>query len=265
MGNKRLGSASNVGIVREENQDAVFVSVNKHNNIAAIVCDGLGGYKGGSIASNIVCDLFAKSFQATNFSALDDKQIEKWFSRNLREAKIAIGKYVSSHNQQFKKTNQGSTLEQMASTIVLSLIVGKKIYTFWVGDSRAYLINDAKESWQITLDHNLFNYLTSINASDYAFKTHAKELLALTNIISKEYSGTEDDYDVSIHEIALDEHYLLLSSDGFYNFVHPEEFYDLISAHVENLDQAANRLLEVGMDKMSNDNLSVVIVNLQQD
>ncbi|WP_036499050.1 PP2C family protein-serine/threonine phosphatase [[Mycoplasma] testudinis] len=262
MGNKLFGSASNVGIVREENQDAVFCAVNPHNNVVAMVCDGLGGYKGGAIASSIVRDLFAKSFEATDFNKLDDKHVEKWFAQTLRQSKIAIGKYVSRFNDHFKETNGGASLEQMASTIVLSLIIGKKIHTFWVGDSRAYLLNDSKETWQITLDHNLFNYLTSIKASSLTFQTHSKELLALTNIVSKEFSGTRDDFGISVHEPKANEHFLLLCSDGFYNFVSPEEFYDLIAPNAKDLNKAAEKLLKIGMEHRSNDNLSVVLVNL---
>lgn len=259
--NKFYGSASDVGIVREENQDAVYVGCNKFKNIIGIVCDGLGGYKGGALASNIVCDLFAKSFEITDFNKLDSQHIEMWFAQTLRQAKISIERYIQKNNDHFKQTNGGASLEQMATTIVLSLIIKNQVYTFWVGDSRAYLLNKSKETWQITMDHNLYNYLNSIKASSITFKAHAKELLALTNIVSKELSA-QDEYGISIHEPKPDEQYLLLCSDGFYNFVPPEQFYDLINNNYKSMDEAASNLLNIGMKNSSNDNLSVVIIDL---
>ncbi len=254
MDDKFFGSASDVGIVRKENQDAVFVGENPAGNLVAIVCDGLGGYKGGAIASKIVCDLFRDRFVETDFTGQTKKFVEEWFSKTCLSAKRLIRNYVVQNDN-----DEG--LAQMATTIVLTLVANGKIYTFWVGDSRAYLVNTDHETWQITLDHNLYNMLKMANATELTFKKHANELLALTNIISKDLDG-EQTYGVSIHEPKPNEKYLLLSSDGFYNFVRSEDYFGQIDQFERDMDKASKHLINLAMNNMSNDNVSVALVNL---
>ena len=77
MAKSFFGAASDVGIVRPENQDAVYVGQNDAGNLIGIVCDGLGGYKGGAIASNIACKLFTDAFNRTDFTKKTNKFIEE--------------------------------------------------------------------------------------------------------------------------------------------------------------------------------------------
>ncbi|WVH36551.1 PP2C family serine/threonine-protein phosphatase [Mycoplasmoides gallisepticum] len=258
---KIYASSTHVGIVREENQDAVFVGTNQYHNIIALVCDGLGGYKGGAIASTLTHDLIRDNFLSTNFNKLSDEKMEEWFKKVLLKCKKQIAKYIDEYDKQFQKEHDNVSLKQMATTIVLSIIANEKIYTFWVGDSRAYLIAKDKTVNQITNDHNLYNYLKKINASDVTFKANEKELLALTNIVSRDTSKVE--FDTSFDFINKGDEYLLLSSDGFYNFVMPEQFHDLLSL-TDDMQKVADNLIQNGMNAMSNDNLSVVVVKLTE-
>lgn len=261
MGSVYYGSATNVGIVRKENQDAVYVKKNPANNLLALVCDGLGGYMGGQIASGLARDTFATAFRKTDFNDKPNAFIEGWFAQTVRAAREAIARYVRENEPQFQQHNPGQTLAQMATTVVASLLANNKIYTFWVGDSRAYLINNKPQTWQITEDHNLYNALKGIKASEETFRAHAKELLALTKIVSKDIKG-EETFGVSIHEPKKREQYLLLCSDGFYNFVPPEGFFSLIQKNATDMNSAAELLVDEGMAHNSNDNLSVVLVDL---
>ncbi|QZX49078.1 PP2C family serine/threonine-protein phosphatase [Mycoplasma sp. E35C] len=258
---KIYASSTHVGIVREENQDAVFVGTNQYHNIMGLVCDGLGGYKGGAIASSLTRDLIQETFLSTNFNNLKDEQVEEWFHKLLFRCKQQIYDYIQANDEQFKKEHENASLKQMATTIVLSIIANKKIYTFWVGDSRAYLIAKNKDVNQITNDHNLYNYLKKIKASPVTFKANEKELLALTNIVSKDTSKLE--FDTSIDYLNDHDEYLLLSSDGFYNFVMPEQFHDLLSI-TDDMQKVTDNLIENGMNAMSNDNLSVVAIKLTE-
>lgn len=252
-----FGAASDVGIVRNENQDAVFIGTNVYNNLVVIVCDGLGGYKGGAIASTIVCGLFRDEFLATDFNGKSRKFIEDWFGQIVLKSRHHINNYIL--NNSYHQTD----LSQMATTIVFSLIANKKIYTFWIGDSRAYLVDINKQAWQITLDHNLYNALKKVNATEATFKKHSNELLALTNIISKEINPDQT-FDVSIHDLNTHEKYLILCSDGFYNFVNSEHFYKLIEENNNDMVLASKNLINIAMKNLSNDNVTVAIVNLTE-
>lgn len=263
-----FGSASHVGIIRKENQDSVYVGRNKFNQTLAVVCDGLGGYKGGKIASSIVMEMFKYSFLITDFKRMNEKQIKNWFSDVLQFSKIEIYKTIVNHEIE----QNDFSLEKMATTIVCSLFVKEKIHTFWVGDSRAYLINAEKKAQQITRDHNLYNYLIDNGASKDIINESKDNLLALTNIVGTNFGNDSKNsfhfkpFGINVSQ-SKNNLFALLCSDGFYNFVDPNEYYGLIVDNCEkkqdNLILVSGELLKIGMQRLSNDNLSVVIVNIK--
>lgn len=265
-----FGSASHEGIVRKENQDSIYVGRNKFGQTFGLVCDGLGGYKGGKIASSIVTEMFKYAFLMTNFHRMNDKQIRNWFADVLQFSKIELHKTIVNH-----ETNENDfSIKRMATTIVCSLLINSKIHTFWVGDSRAYLIDNDKTTWQISKDHNLYNYFVENHISQKVIDENRDNLLALTNIVG---GDTQEDnkqktfplmepFGTSVNKID-DHRYILLCSDGFYNFVDSQEYYGLVLNGCEryhnNLIQVCGDLLKIGMQRLSNDNLSVVIIDLK--
>ncbi|MGV2392475.1 UNVERIFIED_CONTAM: hypothetical protein O8I53_05570 [Campylobacter lari] len=56
-----LGSVSNIGLVRHENQDRVAI-LNNGDFTFLILCDGMGGHFGGALASSTTITIFSDSF-----------------------------------------------------------------------------------------------------------------------------------------------------------------------------------------------------------
>lgn len=48
--------------LRDHNEDAGWVGINKSNQCLALVCDGIGSQSDSQIASNMIVDYFKKQF-----------------------------------------------------------------------------------------------------------------------------------------------------------------------------------------------------------
>ncbi|MCK5806832.1 MAG: serine/threonine-protein phosphatase, partial [Mycoplasmataceae bacterium] len=74
---------TDVGVVRAENQDRAAV-FSKKGVTLAVLCDGMGGHKGGSFASSITVDTFEKEFNKS-FPFTNSNNIDKWFLKTIKE------------------------------------------------------------------------------------------------------------------------------------------------------------------------------------
>ena len=133
---------TDVGLKRDINQDAILVD---HDLNLFIVADGMGGHKGGEVAS-----------------ALAVETVQDVVSKKVNEAKVAPRKVLSdayreaSSRIHHKSTYDSPDLMGMGTTMVLLWEHKGRIYVANVGDSRAYLFSPPS-LWQLTEDHSLIN------------------------------------------------------------------------------------------------------------
>ncbi len=239
---------TNIGTVRNNNEDAVWSGSNEWNNYMALVCDGLGGYKGGSAASEILVNTLKERFLGTNFNQYTKQQISDWVDQAIARARGEITDYIiASSNKE---------LSHMASTMVCAIIIKNKVYVFNVGDSRAYKISKEK-SYQITVDQNLYNYLVKNNKPEETFIKYKDNLYAITQFIG---AVTSKAIVPDVFETTLNPgEYLILTSDGVHNFTTIRDFIDSLISE-DSYDKKCSSILSKAIANRSNDNLSVVIV-----
>ena len=115
----RFKSGTDIGLKRDENQDAVRCEYFGHN-VLAVVCDGMGGEKAGKEASTIA--------MASN-------------SVIYTKAKLDFNNFG------------------MGTTCVAAFVTDKSAFIANVGDSRAYLIVENEGVFRITTDHNVASLL----------------------------------------------------------------------------------------------------------
>lgn len=141
----KIGYKTDVGRVRENNEDTLFID----KNISLfVVADGVGGHQGGEIASKITT-----------------KTIGHYINMGLnncdREIKITdlVKKSIQKASEKIvKKSSQFNHLQGMSSTVALALKYKKRVFIANVGDSRVYLIRDG-EIRQLSHDHSLVGEL----------------------------------------------------------------------------------------------------------
>ena len=227
---------TDVGRIRKNNQDAVILG----NGLAG-VADGMGGHKGGEIAS----------------AGLRDGL--------LRETKDAVPG-METLEQAVKKVNgelweqqkKDASLSGMGTTLTILWPTSREMIIGQVGDSRAYLLRN-NELTQVTNDHSMVadmvrkGVLTEEQAACHPMRNY------ITRAV-----GTESDIeiDLSLHDRKKGDRWLICS-DGLHGTVYGTELLQLTAT--EKLEEAADKLLQAALTNGGKDNISLVLLQDETD
>lgn len=232
---------TDIGINRDINQDYLDKATNTIGDTIYILCDGMGGYKGGEVAALECCNFIKNAFINSVFD--DCESVKKW----LYETIMASNKKIlamASDNVEYSK---------MGTTIVCFVVSEKyKVYAS-VGDSRIYSYNH-KELIQLSEDQTFANALLKagyINEKEALI--HPKK-----NILISAIGSNEDDIDVQIREVVGHQNYLLCS-DGLYNMIDKKEIIKILNSNAD-LNDKASKLIDTANKNGGKDNVSVILV-----
>jgi serine/threonine protein phosphatase PrpC len=224
---------THVGCRRKLNEDAV-VACPDHRMWA--VADGMGGHDAGEVASAMVVEALSQCTKKDE--ALD----------SLRDVNARL---VEMARTSFDSRTIGST--------VVGLVADERGYTcFWAGDSRAYCVRDSAIT-RLTRDHSLVQDLVDAGMIDEA----AAEVHPNANVITRAI-GASDHLHVEIVTGDVRAGALfLLASDGLTRLLNDDEL--LIELRGDDLEDEAERLLDMALDRGAPDNVSLIIVRATDD
>lgn len=232
---------TDVGRKRQINQDSILV--NARNHIYA-VADGMGGHKGGEVASAMAVEILQEVLgqEASSLIPVEAK-LEKAYK--LANDRI----YESSH----KASNKD--LEGMGTTLVACYITKHKIFISNVGDSRAYLYRDGRV-WQVTEDHSLVQEQIRAGLID----PNKSEEMVGKNVITRSVG-----YDQSVKVDVVFRTYspgdvFLLCSDGLTGMVSNEKIAQILSNN--SLEKVAQICIDEANAAGGTDNISCLVVSL---
>ena len=228
------------GLVRSTNQDA-FAFGKLGDSLWAVVCDGMGGTSGGSIASEIAVSRFKET--AENMGLAISRSPNGLHTSALSSANTLI----------FDKANKDADLKGMGTTAVSVVVSGGVAYIAHVGDSRAYYISDSKVSF-VTKDHSMVQTLVeSGKITNDEAKTYKHK-----NIITRAV-GVGEDVNIEFDEISVSGGYLLLCSDGLINMISEEEICKIIT---DDFNSSAENLVAAANNMGGNDNITALVIKL---
>ena len=139
----KVSGKTDIGRKRKINQDSILMDVKSK---LFVVADGMGGHKGGEVASKLACATLQRVVQAEIAEGVQSP-IEL-LKRGFLEATRAV------HLEANKPG--GEDLQGMGTTMVAMFIYEKVAYIGNVGDSRAYVFQHG-HMWRITEDHSWVN------------------------------------------------------------------------------------------------------------
>ncbi len=237
---------TDVGNVREQNQDAFRILTLPNNALAALVCDGMGGARAGNIASRLACEVFSGEIERSFSPDMTLDELE----RMLRSAATLANISVYEHAQ------ISPDYEGMGTTLVAALVCERGTLVLNIGDSRAYLINGDGVRC-ITTDHSVVELMVRRGElTPEQAKTHPSKNL-ITRAVG---TGTQVLADVFRVEAGKNDN-ILLCSDGLSNLLADQEILFEV-AHGANKADCCQRLLEIAKERGAPDNVTSVLIAL---
>jgi protein phosphatase len=235
------------GKVREENQDSV-----RNGRVALgqflLVADGIGGYKGGAVASRMVVECFQQVLSGLPQDYAPDQAIRD----ACAHANATVVAQAALPDSPYKR---------MGSTVVMALIVqdanGIRAWIGHVGDSRAYLLRDGRLS-RITNDHSAVQALLNRNLITPEEAQNHPDASVLTRSLGHH---PEVEIDIEMVPLAVGDS-LLLCSDGLWGFVPEAEIERAVADPGLTLEAAAQALLDLALNAGGHDNIGIELARV---
>ncbi len=252
-----VGQRSDIGQVRENNQDSMFTMVASMSTTEErpdfglfIVADGMGGHEDGEKASAMTVQVVSREvvnniFLPLLYNEAGGDAERPTISEVLRSAVQKANQIVS------EKVPEGGT------TVTAAAIMGNLAYIAHVGDSRAYLITPASID-KLTRDHSLVERLKELD--------HINEEEAIdhpqSNVLYRAIGQSESlEVDAITRQIPPGA-YLLLCSDGLWNLVKQDELLEIVSKSNGSPQTACEKLVALANERGGRDNITVVIIRI---
>lgn len=249
----QIASLTDVGLKREINEDNMLMWEAESDELGAyglyVVADGLGGHVAGEIASQLAVDAIQQRLETVPpLSASGQNSLEEW----LKETAKAANEAILRHQQ------EDDEVKKMGSTVVMALLTGRTARVINVGDSRAYRLNHQKIE-QISTDHSLVERLVQIGQiTREEARTHKQRNVIYSTL------GEKQRMEIGYYEIELSSNdRLLLCSDGLSEKV-PDELMLYISRSETDLGVVAQLLVEAAKQAGGDDNITVVMIQLNE-
>lgn len=231
----RWGGASDRGLRRAENQDAMYADIGLF-----VVADGMGGHLGGSVASSLAVKTLAANSPSTPSELL----------AAVRHANQVVHHRSTAHPD----------LTGMGTTLCAIAVVQNDDSRVWclvnVGDSRVYRFQGG-ELTQLTVDHNFVAEL--VRAGDLTPSQAAEHPRrnTLTRAIGVEPKVLVDDW---ILDLTGNDRFLLCT-DGLTNELDELEIARLLDAD-QHPSEVARALVRQANDRGGRDNSTALVVDV---
>lgn len=241
-------SKTDIGRVRTENQDRVWVGYLKDDVIMAVVCDGMGGEKAGGVASGMTMEIFSERMQKGFRNDIDGNSLRNLMITSIEAANTLV--YEKANNPE---------MQGMGTTCVAVVIRGHRAYIINVGDSRAYCISKDGSISQITKDHTMVRMLVDQGEiSEDEVQEHPQR-----NYITRAV-GAREDISVDYFEIDIsNSDKILLCSDGLSGYLDEEKILRIISTH--DINAASDALINKANERGGYDNITVVLISNEKN
>jgi protein phosphatase len=246
---------SDVGLQREHNEDS-FVVMEEYDLF--VVADGMGGHRAGDVASRLATETISEFFRTT---ANEDVTWPFHFDTNLSEEENRLLTGIRVANRQiFERSTRSREYHGMGTTVVGAMFSPKKqrMYIGHVGDSRCYRIREGQIRL-MTRDHSLINdYLLAMPDLTDEQKSELPK-----NVITRAL-GMQDHVVVDLqHDDPRPGDTYVLCSDGLSGMVSDGDI-QLIVAGAENVRDACMRLIERANERGGEDNITAVLINIEE-
>jgi len=231
----RYSARSDRGLVRQNNQDAVYAGPR-----LLALADGMGGHAAGEVASSLVISALAP---------LDEDDPGDDLLAELREATVEGNAAITRH------VADSPDLEGMGTTLTAILFAGTRLGLVHIGDSRAYQLREGTLS-QITKDDTFVQSLIDEGRiTEEEAHTHPQRSLLLRAI-----TGQDIEPSLTMREARPGDRYLLCS-DGLSGVVSDETLAETLATY-RDPRECADRMIELALRGGGPDNITCIVADV---
>ena len=233
----RAGSATDIGRAREHNEDAYLAE-----EPLFAVADGMGGHRGGDVASNMAVETLRHAQGAGH-----------------RSWPQLLEKFREANRRVLERGGQDIELRGMGTTLTAVHLSGSEARIAHVGDSRAYLLRDGALHL-LTEDHTLVQRMVREGRLSREGARHHPQRSILTRAL-----GVEED--MPIDEVTLplrDGDRMLLCTDGLTGMLSEDSIRDILLGEPEGQD-ACKKLIDEANRAGGDDNITAIVLDLDTE
>lgn len=257
---------THAGMTGKNNEDryavASFIPDKKDRTpiLFAVLADGIGGHRAGEVAAELAVNHMMQAVARS-----DGRHI----MRTIEEAVVEASDAIAAHSDSNKN------LKGMGATCATAWIVGDKLYTAYVGDSRIYLMRSGRIQ-QLTVDHTWVQ-----EAIDRGVLTPEAARVHPNVHVIRRYLGSptppEPDFRLKLFNDEgnqnaennqglqlLPNDVVLLCSDGLTDLVWNDEILEVVRSK-PNLKEASRALVELANSRGGHDNITVILISIPSD
>jgi serine/threonine protein phosphatase PrpC len=257
-----VAAFSHPGSRRRDNEDRYGVSAfvlddaSRTPALLAVLADGIGGHRAGEVAAEIAVETISRIVAGS-----DGAQPVQ----TLQQAIVSASQLV------YTRAEADPDLAGMGSTVACAWVIGMRLFTASVGDSRIYLVREGAIQ-QVTVDHTWVQ-----EALEHGQLTPEQARLHPNAHVIRRYLGSSQevvpDTRMRLHTNESDAHaranqgimlqpgdLLLLCSDGLTDLVSDREI--LSSVMTRSLKDAIDELVLLANRRGGHDNITIVTLRV---
>jgi protein phosphatase len=249
MAELRTQLRTDVGVVRQRNEDAAYVDPDGR---FALLADGMGGHAAGDVASSMAIDAVREVLErelgelssfANAQPARRRRRVRNLVERCIRIANDAI---IARSKAEPDKRGMGTTIEVV-------LVLGGALFVAHVGDSRTYLARDGALT-QLTEDHTVAERMRRAGTWSEEEAAASPMRSALSSAL-----GVVSGFVIDHAEVVLEPgDRVLICSDGLYDYFSEAEITGALCGDTVDLDGLVDEARERG----GHDNITGIVLEV---
>ena len=236
----RTFSITDVGMVRQVNQDYVYVTDRPLGILQNlfVVADGMGGHQAGDYASKYTVEVLNRELALS-----EGEDIER----------CLVGAIKTANREIIKEASRDEHLKGMGTTVVAATISNQMMYFANVGDSRLYLINQGIQ--QLTKDHSLVEEMVRLGGIKPEEAKHHPDKNIITRAIGVLPEVSADFFET----VLVPGDTVLLCSDGLTNMVDDTDIKRIVLGQ-RDIVEKTQRLIDAANENGGKDNITVGLI-----
>jgi PPM family protein phosphatase len=230
----RVGTKSDIGRVRERNEDSFLARAPLY-----AVADGMGGHRGGNVASAMALETLQEVAENGHLSELIEK---------VKQANVRV----------LERGEAERDLRGMGTTLTALVADGSTAYLVHIGDSRAYLLREGTFQ-QLTRDHTLVQRMVDEGRLTREEAERHPQRSILTRALGVDADAEPDPLTLDLHPGDR----ILLCTDGLTAMIDVDSIRQILEE--ESDPQAAcDRLIDAANAAGGEDNITVVVLDFEE-